>query len=107
MRSAAHPLPEALQPLFWDQDFLALDWEKDRDFIVRRVTQSGDWAAIRWLRSTWGDEHLRSWLLAHSGGRLNPRQLRYWELILDLPAEAVNAWVARAANRPWGTRSNS
>ena len=103
--SSVHPLPGTLRPFFWDQDFLALDWERDRDFIVRRVLQAGDFAAIRWLRSALGDEQLHSWLLRHEGGRLSPRQLRYWELILDLPSEAVDAWVAKTKNNPWGKRS--
>ncbi len=93
-----------LRPLFWDQDFIDLDWEGDRDFIVRRILQSGDWSAICWLRASWGDEALRLWLLAHSSSQLNPRQLRFWELILDLPGQDVDRWIAQVKNSPWESR---
>jgi len=107
MKGVAASLPEMLQPLFWDQDFAALDWHTDRDFIVRRILQAGSWPAVRWLRSAWGDEALRAWLEAHTGGRLDPRQLRYWELVLDLPAQDVEHWIARAKDSPWERRVQS
>lgn len=104
MKPASFPLPEILRPLFWDVDFSALDWETDRDLIVRRILQSGNWPAIQWLRAAWGDEPLRGWLQAHAGGRLTSRQLRYWELVLNLPAQAVDDWIAQAKNSPWERR---
>jgi len=100
-------LPEFLRQLFWDVNFNALEWQTDRDLIVRRILQAGNWSAIRWLRSTWGDERLRDWLQVHAGGRLSPRQLRYWALVLDLPAQEVDRWIAQAKNNPWGRRSQT
>lgn len=104
MKQGSFPLPEHLKPLFWDVDFLALDWEAERDFIVRRILQTGSWPAVRWLRSTLDDDVLRTWILAHHGGRLAPRQLRFWELVLDLPASEVADWIARAKDNPWERR---
>jgi hypothetical protein len=104
MKPKSLPLPEHLQPLFWDQDFGSLDWDADRNLIVRRILQNGNWPAIKWLRSAWGDESLRIWLLAHAGGRLNPRQLRYWQLTLDLPSQDVDGWIARGKGNPWERR---
>ena len=104
MKQAANPLPELLRPLFWDIEFYSLDWKTDRDFIVRRILQAGSWTAVRWLRATLGDEALRAWLEAHNGSRLGPRQLRYWELVLDLPAQEVDRWIVQAKNSPWGRR---
>ena len=98
------PLPDLLTPLFWDVDFSTLNWESDRDLIVRRILQAGSWQAIRWLRSFWGDLALRSWLIAHAGGQLTPRQLRYWELVLNLPAQDVEHWIEQAKNNPWARR---
>jgi hypothetical protein len=98
------PLPELLRPLFWDTDFASLDWEGDRNLVVRRILQSGSWPAIRWLRATMGDAAIREWLMAHTGSRLSPRQLRYWELVLDLPAKQVDIWVSLARKNPWERR---
>lgn len=104
MKTDFRPLPDLLRPLFWDADFSALDWQNDRDFIIRRILQHGSWQAIRWLRTACGDQALRAWLEAHSGGRLNQRQLRFWELILNLPAQEVEKWISQVKSGPWGRR---
>ena len=104
MNPVSIPLPELLQPLFWDVDFATLDWETDRDLIVRRVLQAGSWSAIHWPRSVWSDNALRLWLETHAGGRLSPRQLRFWELVLNLPAQEVDHWIAKTKNSLWETR---
>lgn len=97
-------LPELLKPYFWDCEFSALSWEGQHDFIVRRLLQSGSWQAVSWLRLELGDAELRRWLLAHRGGGLSPRQLRFWEAILGLPRAQVTRWVHTAAAQPWGRR---
>ncbi len=48
-------LPDLLRPFFWDQDFAALSWDNDRDFLVRRILQHGSWHAVCWLRTTLSD----------------------------------------------------
>src|SRR5579883_3288807 len=95
-------LPAPLRPLFWDYDFDTLRWEHDRDLLIARVLTTGGWEAIRWLRGRCGDPDLRAWIIHRWGAGLAPRQLRFWELILGLPAPQVNAWVARARRSVWG-----
>jgi len=97
-------LPEILRPFFWDYDFDSLDWENHRDFIIRRILKDGSWQAITWLRQQVGDESVRKWLMAHNGGRLSPRQLRFWQVLLDLPVRSVNRWVSAAEASVWGKR---
>ena len=98
------PLPKNLKPYFWDYSFSKLSLNKDRDLIIRRVLSNGSWETVLWLRKKIGDENLKKWLLAHQGRGLSPRQLRYWELILDLPDRQVNNWVNFANQHPWGRR---
>jgi hypothetical protein len=98
------PLPPSLQPLFWDCDFAQLDWQQHRDFIVRRVLAEGSWEAICWLRARVGDPGLREWIERHEGRSLSPQQLRFWELVLDLPTEAVNTWLRSAERTIWEGR---
>ena len=79
-------LPSTLKIWFWDCDFSSLTWEQHGSFIIRRILDRGDWDTITWLRRSIGDEVLRDWFLAKSGGGLDPPKLRFWGLILDLPS---------------------
>ena len=97
-------LPHSLALFFWDCDFTSLSWEGQRDFIIRRLLQSGSWEALTWLRAEIGDAGLRQWIEQRRGAGLSPRQLRFWEAVLDLPHAKVTRWVHSAAERPWERR---
>ena len=97
-------LPSRLRPLFWDYNFARLTWRADADFITGRIMAVGDWDSVRWLRRRLGDAALRDWLLRRRGRGLSARQLRFWELIFDLPHREVNAWLADPARRVWEGR---
>ena len=96
--------PVSLQPLFWDCDFSSLRWVAHQNFIVRRILQAGNWEAITWLRTSLGDAALRDWIAEHSGGELSPRQLRFWELALNIPRATVDRWVEKSRNGLWEQR---
>jgi hypothetical protein len=102
--AAAEPLPELLRGLFWEYDFDRLSWTSDRDLVLRRVLSEGPWEAVLWLRRRAGDEVLRQWILAHRGRGLDRRQLRFWQLILDLPGDEVDRWLAGREPDPWEHR---
>jgi hypothetical protein len=104
MTTGPDPLPQFLKPYFWDYDFAALSWGEHGDFIIRRLLQSGSWPALTWLRAQVGDIELRRWIEQRRGAGLNPRQMRFWEAVLDLPRAKVTRWVHRAAKHPWERR---
>ena len=95
---------EMLRPLFWDCEFDELDWEVHRDFVIRRVLASGTWDAVCWLRRELGDPALREWITRHRGRSLSPQQLRYWELVLELPPGLVDRWLQSEESRVWEGR---
>lgn len=65
------------------------------------VTEN-EWArACNLLRGTAPDSELAAWLRARNGRGLDPPQLRFWQTLLSLPDDEVNAWVAAARNAPW------
>jgi hypothetical protein len=93
-----------LAPIFWDVDVEQLSWKTNRDFIIRRVLTHGNMEMIRWLRVTLGNEELVRWLKKHDGAGLSPRQLRFWEVILDLPDRLVDGWIKKDADSIWRQR---
>jgi len=99
--------PSSVRSLFWDYHVADLDWTADRDLVIRRVLSEGTWDAIQWLRDQLDDATLRAWILARSGDALSPRQLRFWEVVLDLPSERVDEWVASRRISPWANRVRS
>jgi hypothetical protein len=99
-------LPALLRPLFWDYDFKTLTSDDDRDLIIARVLASGTWEAITWLRVRLEDQTLREWIERRRGRGLSPRQLRFWEVMLDLPHRQVNAWLQAERHKIWDQRVN-
>jgi hypothetical protein len=97
-------LPEFLRPLFWDCDFDGLDWARHRWFIIWRVLTEGSWESIKWLRGRVGDDELRMLILRREGRGMTRQQLRFWELILNLPSERIDAWLAREPRKIWDGR---
>jgi len=85
-----HTLPPEIaaraERLFWDVDFSSLDPERHEDFIVARVLMEGDWAAVRALRRVVGDARLAE-LIQRAGRRLDRRTRRFFETVLEIPAE--------------------
>lgn len=97
-------LPENLEDLFWEYDVSELDWGDHREFIARRVLSHGTWAQICWLRDKLGDREVRRIIEARRGRDLSPRQLRFWQLILDIPAKKVDRWLDEPGRQIWDNR---
>ena len=93
-----------LRALFWDCRFDGLDWVRDREFVMGRVLVHGSWDAVAWLRGEVGDDGVRDWIVRHAGRESSRPQIRYWELMLDLPAEMVAEWLRSEGRRIWEGR---
>jgi hypothetical protein len=97
----------ALKDLFWDCDGRHVTLASDPDFVVGRVLSAGTWKQVRWLRRRVGDAALARWIRARKGRGLEPRQLRFWQLILHLPKRTVDAWLARPERQTWDRRRHA
>jgi hypothetical protein len=104
-----HPveLPELLGRYFWDYAPGRLTWPENRHTIVGRLLEAGGLDAVRWLRRTIGDQEIRDFLVEHRGRGMDPKRLRYWELILGLREEQVDGWIEAALASPWYGRTNA
>lgn len=97
-------IPACVGMLFWEYDDGAVSWEHHRDFIIERVLARGDWEAVRWVRAQAGDAALREVLSRTRGRSLSRAQLRFWQLVLDLPEEQVSAWLGSKNREIWDRR---
>ena len=99
------PLPASIEKLFWDMKPHSLSWDRHRDQIIGRVLASGPWETVQWLRSrTGGDDAIRNWIEKRKGRGLSPRQLRFWQLVLGLPAGQVDQWLRSETRQVWDRR---
>ncbi|MGH9385840.1 MAG: helicase-related protein [Vicinamibacterales bacterium] len=103
-RSVPSMLPDVLRPLFWDYTFENLRWPEHRDLVFGRVLQSGTTDAITWLRGSVPDAELADWIRQRSGRGLDARQLRFWQVALNLPETDVDRWVKQAREGAWEAR---
>lgn len=99
-------LPAPVKKLFWDLDPRSLRWDRDQEMIIGRVLASGPWETVEWLRSTAGNPAIRDWIERHEGQGLSPRQLRYWQLVLDIPRRRVDEWLKREGRQVWDRRTH-
>lgn len=101
-----HPVPSLLRHLFWDFPGKALSLDRDRELVVRRVAGEGGLREMRWLRTRIGDTAIREILERTHARGLSPQRIRFWQLLLRLPAPRANAWVRAARESTWGSRSS-
>jgi len=104
---AARPptLPSAVRKLFWDVEPRSLRLDRDQGTIIGRVLATGPWETVKWLRSALGDDAIRRWIEDHEGRGLSPQQLRYWQLMLDIPRRRVDTWLQGEQRQVWDRRA--
>ncbi|GAB6064600.1 DUF6922 domain-containing protein [Deferrisoma palaeochoriense] len=97
-------IPKKFHPLFLDTDPARVDWDAHRDWVIRRFLAEGDHEAVRWVWRQLGDEGLRAWLRRTRCRGLSRRRIRFWQTVLDLPADEVEEWLADPARKVWDER---
>ncbi len=97
-------LPDCLRELLWDVESAGVSWERDREFLIDRALSDGSWEAIRLVRREAGDDAIREAIRRTRGRRLAPPQIRFWQLILDLPEDEVARWLTDPARAVWDRR---
>lgn len=103
---ARRPVPSSLRHLFWDFPGKALSLDADRELVVRRVAGEGGLREMRLLRTRIGDADIREILERTHARGLSPQRIRFWQLLLGLPALRADAWVRAARTSTWGGRSS-
>ena len=72
---------------------------------MRRVATDGGLREIRVLRSRLGDEAIRDVILRTEARGLSPQRIRFWQLLLHVPARRADTWVRAARTGTWARRA--
>lgn len=78
-------IPDYIQNLFWDVRKETVDVNRHSQFIIRRVLDFGDVAAINWLRRTYPDNLLKQ--VIKIGRGLARKTIVFWRNYFDLEME--------------------
>ncbi|MBI3332624.1 MAG: helix-turn-helix domain-containing protein [Candidatus Omnitrophica bacterium] len=95
-------LPAFLKPFFWDTRLADLSLERNRDFVLARLLESGDRRALRWVFKAYRREELRSFLEGRGAEVLSERTRHFWLLLLGEEASVRSRPSWRRRGRRWG-----
>jgi hypothetical protein len=79
-------IPEYLKPFFWDVDFERLSVNDSSHFIISRLMEHGDEAALRFLLRTYTREELLGTL--KTSRSISRRSRKFWAVLLDVKEES-------------------
>jgi len=99
-------LPAPILRLMHDCDPDLVSWDRNRGFLIDRVLASSNWAAICALREEVSDQEIRDRLRATRGRKLSPRQLCFWQTVLDLDPKEVRLWRNAPGRKLWDGRNS-
>lgn len=80
-------IPRKLYRLFWDVRPEDLHKENDAFFIIERLLETGDDAAIRWVLTSYPEETIAH--VVRNSRRLSRKTARFWQLFFRLKEEEV------------------
>ncbi len=95
-------LPRFLKPLLWDVTLSSVDTTQHREFILARVLEYGDRAAVRWAFHTYPREAVTTFLQGRGRDLLSDRTWQFWALLLRLRGRGGVRPSWRAPGRRWG-----
>ena len=95
-------VPGFLRQVFWDVRLSDLSLSRHQDFILTRILEFGDRAALRWLFAAYPRKELVGFLQGRSAERLSRRAWNFWRLVLELPPATPRRVSWRLRGRAWG-----
>jgi hypothetical protein len=98
-------LPASLMKHFQEYDSARLSWTHSRHTIVLRLLQAGGLEAVLWLREHMTDEEIQDFITRRRGRGIEPRRLRFWGIVLNIPRPQVDDWIAAVRSDPWQRRA--
>lgn len=80
-------LPKFLKKYFWDVEFKELDFERDKEFVIKRLLEYGDPNALAWLLKKVKKETIKNILFKKRGFSL--KSANFWAVFFSLPRNKI------------------
>lgn len=95
-------VPAMLKPIFWDTPLSRVIPTRHRDFVLARVLEYGDWAAIRWAFHTYSRADVTAFLKGRGADLLSERSWMFWSTVLTRRPSHRPPKSWRRPGRQWG-----
>lgn len=79
--------------LFWDTDYSKIDWEKQANAVISRVSMNGNWDDWRTIKTYYGLERIKTELLKTR--YLDDKTLNFFSIIFNLPKEKFRCYTMK------------
>lgn len=90
MKNKKCRIPGYVKAVLWSYKINELDLIEDREEIITRVLNYGDWEMVRWLFKTFGENEIKNVILHFRRGRWFEKVLNFWLTIFDIkPDEEI------------------
>ncbi len=95
-------IPKEWHRYFWEVRPEKVDMQEHAFYILGRILEYGDKAAVKNVREIYGDRLIRKFLLSTSSRVLSNRTMKRWQTILNLrPEECAKISLIRSKNPTW------
>jgi len=93
--------PLTNQSLFWDTDPSKIDKEKNKEYIVSRILESGDIKDVNWVRVNYNLEEIKK--IIATTGRISKKTAFSWKNVLDIKEEirCLSSQYQQTQNKHW------
>ena len=75
-------IPDRFQRFFWDSDFGQIRAEENKTYIIERILELGDLAAVTWIFSNYPKDEIKAVLM--KSRKISAKSYNFWKLILDI-----------------------
>jgi hypothetical protein len=83
-------LPQFLKRYFWDTDFAGLHLPERAYYVIERVVEYGDDAAIHWLKETFANEAIAQ--VVRESRAISHRTANLWSIFLGIPRKEIRCF---------------
>ena len=95
-------LPADSAWLFPEYEFSTIAIDTHLGVIIERILEKGNWAQLRWLFSTYGEENVAAWVRKHGFRLLSKRSFSLWRVTLGIEDFQAPDWAIAAKEMdPW------
>ena len=70
-----------IRKYFWDVEPSTLDLQMHKQYIIERILDMGDEAAVSWLRQTYNREEILA--VAEKSRRMSAKSKNFWKLVSE------------------------